>query len=398
MITGSHAGRRLALAAINCSSSRTMKPFGQLLTKLRRRAGLGLRTFAELIAERASTVSAVEVGERPAWQRQDKLDRIADVLGLVGSSPFCEDFYHVARSDKATEPCRRIVGKLSWWWQTDRSLPLDEASLQELERFVHADVEPVCNALLGGAAQLDYPAAARELSRYSSLTELAAEWRVRRLLGRREQQISAAPVDVESVLENRAGVQLQIVAGLIPRFSIQACAMSDNGRLTLLIDRIVADSRPLASYRELLARCYAPAVLWIKDDSPVPHDWFFQLQRCPDWPRLQRDCERFALSLLLPAGPVLAAAQDAYREVVEQQGWIDTDAAACAVRNRLAEQFAVPPLLIHSRLVRWPCHVYGRIAQALAAQEYTLPPIDWFIEEDSPRQQFLFEMKAGSLP
>ena len=88
---------------------------------------------------------------------------------------------------------------------------------------------------------------------------------------------------------------------------------------------------------------------------------------------------------------MLAAAEAAYREVIEQQGWVEADVAACAVRNRLAEQFAVPPLLVHTRLVRWPCHVYGRIAQALAAEELTLPPLDWFVEEEAPRQRLLFE-------
>jgi hypothetical protein len=104
-----------------------------------------------------------------------------------------------------------------------------------------------------------------------------------------------------------------------------------------------------------------------------------------------RDCERFALSMLLPAGPVLAAAETAYREVIEQQGWVDTETAVRIVRNRLAEQFAVPPLLVHTRLTRWPCHAYGRIAQALAAEELTLPPLDWFVDEPSPQQRFLFE-------
>jgi hypothetical protein len=162
--------------------------------------------------------------------------------------------------------------------------------------------------------------------------------------------------------------------------------------LVLLVDRIVADSRPLASYRELLARLYAPAALWVSTANPPSDGWFARLQQHEDWPQLLRDCERFALSMLLPAGPVLAAAEMAYREVVEQQGWVDTDTAARSVRNRLAEQFAVPPLLVHTRLVRWPCHVYGRIAQALAAEELTLPPVDWFEEEaGSAKQGLLFE-------
>jgi hypothetical protein len=46
---------------------------------------------------------------------------------------------------------------------------------------------------------------------------------------------------------------------------------------------------------------------------------------------------------------------------------------------------------VHTRLTRWPCHVYGRIAQALAAEELTLPPLDWLVGETSPRQRYLFE-------
>ena len=162
-------------------------------------------------------------------------------------------------------------------------------------------------------------------------------------------------------------------------------------QLTLLVDRIVADSRPLAAYRELLARCYAPRGLWIAEGETLPAAWFLRLQASEDWPQLVRDCQRFALAMLLPAPPLLAAAATAYREVVQHQGWVTTDVAACAVRNRLAEQFAVPPLLVHSRLVRWPCHLYGRIAQALSAEEQELPPVDWFLADPPPHQGLLFE-------
>ena len=179
----------------------------------------------------------------------------------------------------------------------------------------------------------------------------------------------------------QAGVRIEIIAGLIPRFSVQACAVIREGRLTLLVDRIVADSRPLASYRELLARCFAPAALWVSPENPPCDGWFLVCSRTKTGPNCCATANGSPSSMLLPAGPVLAAAETAYREVVEQQGWVETDTAARAVRNRLAEQFAVPPLLVHTRLIRWPCHVYGRIAQALAAEEFTLPPVDWFEEE-----------------
>lgn len=369
-----------------------MVSFGQQLRRLRMRAGLGLRTFAELIAERTSMVSAIELGERTPWHRTDKLERVADVLGIVTGTLFCDDLFSLARNSAAStngsaaangstqHPTR---GALAWWWTTDHAPALDDSAIHEMAEFIGAETN-------FSGVQKTLPAA--ELARYPALTELAAEWRVRQLLGRREAPLAAAPVDVEAVLESQAGVRIEIIPGLIPRYSVQACAVVCDSALVLLVDRIVADSRPLASYRELLARCYAPAALWVDTQKPPEPSWFAQLQEHEDWPQLLRDCERFALSMLMPAGPVLSAAEVAYREVVEQQGWVDTDTAARSVRNRLAEQFAVPPLLVHTRLVRWPCHVYGRIAQALAAEELTLPPVDWFEEEPGgAKQGMLFE-------
>lgn len=366
-----------------------MGPFGQHLRVLRLRAGLGLRTFAELIAERTSTVSAIERGTCAPWHRQDKLNRIADVLGLVESSEYCHDFCALARTVAAPNGAVTTSGgTLGWWWTTDHAPALDESALRDLTEFIGA----IKHLEISNGAELPSNVlSVHEAARYPALTELAAEWRVRKLLGRRDTPLATAPVDVEAVLETQADVTIEIIPGLIPHFSVQACAVIRQGKLTLLVDRIVADSRPLASYRELLARCFAPAALWISPQETVGPEWFYDLQLHTDWPQLLRDCERFALSMLLPAAPVLAAAETAYREVVEQQGWVETDIAARAVRNRLAEQFAVPPLLVHTRLTRWPCHVYGRIAQALAAEELTLPPLDWFVEEESPRQQLLFE-------
>lgn len=364
-----------------------MEPFGQQLRRLRTRAGLGLRTFAELIAERTSTVSAIELGQRAPWHRQERLDRVADVLGLVDSSDFCGEFFALARNGPSTNGASTQKGslvasggRLGWWWVTDHAPELDHPTIHDLASFIGADYSTT-----------PHESSTDELIRYPTLTELAAEWRVRQLLGHRESYLAAAPVDVEAVLERHAGVQIEIVAGLIPRFSVQACAVVRDYGLAFLVDRIVADSRPLASYRELLARLFAPAALWIGDLKLSPGPWFYKLQQKADWPQLLRDCERFALSMLLPAAPILAAAEAAYCEVVEQHGWVDTETAVRTVRNRLAEQFAVPPLLVHTRLTRWPCHVYGRIAQALAAEELTLPPLDWFVEEEMPRQRLLFD-------
>ena len=206
---------------------------------------------------------------------------------------------------------------------------------------------------------------------------------------------SAVSVDrsrVEAELEKGAGVRLEILPGMIPRFSVSACVVRGEGETVVYVDRIVADSRPMASYRHLLAKCFAPMVLWSgASENCSTANWFYSLQQTPHWSQATRDCQKFALAMMLPAAAVWEAAESAYRDLVHQQGWIETDQAIVAVRNRLAEQFAVPTSLVHHRLVGWPCHLYGRIAQALEAQEASLPPADWVADDGSYRQQLLFK-------
>lgn len=361
-----------------------MAAFGPLLRSYRLRAGLGLRTFAGLIDERASTVSAIESLRRGPWLHEGRLHRVADVLGFAESCEAWRELTELARHCPERNGAERSLEKskqtLQWWWTAENAPSIDPDVANELANFIGAIVDPSQQA---NGADFKLPA----------LTELAIEWRVRRLLGRRNSHVAAGPVDVEAALEDQGNIRLEILPGLVPRFSVQACVANSAKGLTIFVDRIVADSRPLATYRQLLAQCYAPTALWSDNCEMIPGaDWFEHLRASNLWPTALRDCERFALAMLLPARLVLTGTEEAYRELVEQQGWVDSEEGARAVRNRLAEQFAVPPALMHRRLVGWPCHLYGRIAQALAAQEPTLPPTDWLVDDDAPRQRTLFDL------
>ena len=363
-----------------------MTTLGTLLRERRQQAGLGLRTFAGLIDERASTVSAIETGKRSPWRSKQIISRVAHVLE---AETFAAEWHnHLSANGQAVESPGESQPdsencKLLWWWTGSDSPQLTPQQVGELAGFVNAKSADK-SSVNSEASESPWPA----------LTELAIEWRVRQLLGRRNMSHNLAPVDVEAVLENEAGVHLEILPGLVPNFSVQACTVSSPQGLAILVDRIIADSRPLASYRHVLATCYAPVLLWnrclAKTSCAGP---FLTLQQSADWPKMLRDCQRFALALLLPANAVQLAAQHAYQEMIQQQGWLDAEIAARDLRNRLAEQFSVPTTLVQRRLTGWPCHLYGRIAQALAAEETTLPPTDW-IEENRMEQRQLFDKET----
>ncbi len=403
--------------------------FGPLLRKTRQRAGLGLRTFATLLEERASTVSAIESCHCQPWRRESQLRRIASLLGINSQSPAWDKLRQAAHRELAKGVAKGVAelvqerpgefstekahdtffqlptgSKLLWWMTEERArLSVDAPALAN---YLGASL-PEC---------LDASSADDSTKTLGTrLTDLEIESRVRQLLGRRTAQLATAPVDIESVLEipassQQRGVRLEIIPGLLPRFSVQAALVRSTAGLTIVVDRIMADSRPIAGYRFLLAKCYAPWALDLfstaKQDGMDQNnsyqsdpDWltnqFTQLRCGNEWPRIASACARFALAMLLPANPLAAAAQSTYAEIIRQHdpvdGWPQPGIVLRYLRNRMAEQFAVPPNMVAKRMSGWPCHITERVALALTAEEPSLPPLDW-LDQQSWKQRTLFAL------
>ena len=355
-----------------------MSDFGSQLYRWRRAAGLGLRTFAALIDQRASVVSAIERGGRRPWRDPLVIGRVARALGAELDSMEYEQLLAAAmadtrgaRTDEVQDRPGFAPGDALLWHNGAADAPLDEQGTKELAEFlgVAADAN---GALRGERAALDP----------LPLTDLAIEWRARRTLGRRAIPHALTAVDVEAALED-AGWRIVVTPGLLPRFSVAACAVQlADGGLALAVDRVQADVRPLAQYRLLLAATAAPLAL--ADDAATARE----LAQSDGSRRL---CEQFALAMLLPAQIVSAAAERIYHDLAARRGIPPADVAVRELRNRLATLLAAPTELVDRRLFAWPCRVYDRVRLAVAAEEPTLPPVDWLPEWRPTRQQRLFQ-------
>ena len=363
-----------------------MEAFGSILRRLRLAAGLGLRTFANLIDQRASTVSAIESHQRGPWRQADLRRQAAQALALTAEDRDWKALVETphAASELAEVPQRPSPGVIRWWTLTQGAEPLDGSTLAALAGFIAADEAEIED--LSWVRPSSAPLGMEPGSAW--LTDLAVEWRARRLLGSRDAPAAAAPIDVEGALE-AAGVRLEVMPGLSPRFSVQCCLTENDGQVALLVDRAVADAHPIAAYRFLLASTYAP--IRLREAPPgSSHAESTLGEDSAEYGASRYDCQRFALAMMLPAGPLQRAAQAAYCDLVDQQGWLPLAAARRSLCNRLANQFAVPANLVDARLAGWPSHIYDRLEIALAAGERTLPPTDWLDFDDTPRQLTLF--------
>src|SRR5947209_20618538 len=74
-----------------------MDEFGPFLRDLRLKANLGLRRFAELIAIKPSNLSDIENGRRHPPADADKLQEIAEALGLTENSEEWRRLFDAAR-------------------------------------------------------------------------------------------------------------------------------------------------------------------------------------------------------------------------------------------------------------------------------------------------------------
>ena len=113
--------------------------FGDLLRELRRRAGFGLRRFADMVEMQPSNLSEVETGQRNPPSGPEKLRGIAEALGLVqGTADWVRFFDSARQQGELPADIRHMAGRplVPALLRTIDSMQLGKEDLQGLIREV----------------------------------------------------------------------------------------------------------------------------------------------------------------------------------------------------------------------------------------------------------------------
>ena len=222
-------------------------------------------------------------------------------------------------------------------------------------------------------------------------TELEIENFAWELLRREPKVRACLPIDVELLLELQ-NISLVVVAGLIPRFSVECCAyrLHPNGEVIVAIEKLIADSRPEPSYRQILAKVlgHLPLPQGVIDQTSSIEDYLV-LRSSPIWPRIEYDAQKFAVSLMAPEELVAQAAVPLYAQLIAEQGFGELNAIEQQLRNYLATNFLVTTEQLHQRMVCWPCQIYQRVRKSVSLGSPRLLPLEGMHVAQHQRQLFL---------
>lgn len=112
--------------------------FGELIKEARKRRGIGLREFCNLIDTDASNWSKVERGLHSPPQSEEKLNRIANALQIEVGSELYIEMLDKARIDAGIIPKdilsdQEVLNALPMFFRTIRS---EKPTPEELERLI----------------------------------------------------------------------------------------------------------------------------------------------------------------------------------------------------------------------------------------------------------------------
>ena len=184
------------------------------------------------------------------------------------------------------------------------------------------------------------------------------------------------PVDIDLLLENTEGVDLDIWPGLAANHELLGMAgiNPDTAILYVYIDDELADkSASIRRYRMTVAEELAHILIHRPAIEAVKTVIDFKLiQNHQKWHLYERNAKRLAAALLMPAPYLLKDAPELYSEIIaclpEPYRFSNPDAIKNKITGLLAERYLVSVESMRYRLKEWPINVLDKIDQAVKKQ------------------------------
>ncbi|MHB0945692.1 MAG: ImmA/IrrE family metallo-endopeptidase [Sedimentisphaerales bacterium] len=181
------------------------------------------------------------------------------------------------------------------------------------------------------------------------------------------------PVDIDVLLENTPGVDLDIWPGLAANHSMLGMTGidSETNRIFVYIDDKLADtSASMRRYRMTVAEELAHILIHrpaIEAVSTV-EDFRF-IQNHPKWYIYERNAKRLAAALLMPASSVLNDARKLYSKMIDslpvELKHSNPEAIKGMMASLLADKYEVSVGSMSFRLNEWPINVLAKIDHAM---------------------------------
>jgi hypothetical protein len=222
-----------------------------------------------------------------------------------------------------------------------------------------------------------------------SYTPLQLERLAEELFLRRPDIDFVAPVNMERLL-NHPDIDLRPEMGLRAKHRVEGCVCKQfmSRQLTVYVDWTIAMIGPWSGYNAVLAEEFAHIHL----HQAVVHsineiEDFLEIQRDPQWRRIERDARTFGAAIRMPCKLVIQHAEREYRRVISEHGFVDPVRTEMTIAAAIAGNFRVNPEEMRHRMVEWPCNLRSRIFNSVMSRSDELAPDDWSLELRPPNHQ-----------
>lgn len=207
-----------------------------------------------------------------------------------------------------------------------------------------------------------------------------------------------APINMERLLQNTPGVDIEYPMDLCKKFLVEGCVCKEfmSRRITVLIDYRIMHG-PWDKYYRVLAEEYSHLRLhpFLVANIESVED-FVEMQRHSQWQRMENDARSFSAAIRMPPELVARELVRLYPVVAEEVGFGDAEAIESRIRLRMATLFRVSPAEMMRRIADPPCNLRDQLLNSIQSRSEHLLESGWTVRAIPPGAQMRLFGIAGN--